>query len=138
MHIFIPMKKLPTGTDQEKGINTRTRQVYLKPKAKADREKLKALLGQHVPEVMLKGVPIRITVIWCFPISGKHRNGEPKISRPDTQNLCKGLYDVMTELGFWDDDSRICEEHLSKCYADIPGLYIDYEEILSNDQRDKS
>ena len=51
--------------------------------------------------------------------------------------MCKGLYDVMTELGFWDDDSRICEENLSKCYSDLPGLYIEYEEIKVNQREDK-
>lgn len=132
MHVFIPMKKLPTATDQEKGFNTKTRTIYRKPRAEMDRQKLRDLLAQYVPDQPLTKVPIRITVIWCFPITGRHRSGEPKITRPDTQNMCKGLYDVMTELGFWDDDSRICEEHLSKCYSNMPGLYIEFEKIEEN------
>ena len=135
MHIFIPMKKLPTATDQEKAFNRKTGSVYLKPQAKMDRQKLKDLLAQHVPDQPLVNVPITITVIWCFPITGSHRSGEPKITRPDTQNMCKGLYDVMTELGFWDDDSRIADEHLSKCYSNIPGLYIEYEEMKMKENR---
>lgn len=129
MQFFIPMKKLPTATDQEKGFNMKTKKVHRKPQAKLDRQKLKDLLAQHVSDQPLVNVPIAITVIWCFPITGKHRNGEPKKTRPDTQNMCKGLYDVMTELGFWDDDSRIAKEDLAKCYSDIPGLYIEFHEI---------
>ena len=137
MQIFIPMKKLPTATDQEKGFNSKTKTVYRKPQAQMDRQKLRDLLAHHVPHRTLIKVPIRITVIWCFPITGRHHPGEPKITRPDTQNMCKGLYDVMTELGFWDDDSRVCEEHLSKCYSDLPGLYIEYEEIKVNQREEK-
>lgn len=129
MHIFIPMKKLTTATDQEKGFNRKTGKVFRKPQAEQDRQKLMDLLSQYVPDQPLVNVPIAITVIWCFPIIGEHWNGEPKKTRPDTQNMCKGLFDVMTKLGFWDDDSRIADEHYLKCYSDIPGLYIEFHEI---------
>lgn len=123
------MAKIPTATDQEKGFNTKTKQIYLKPEAKEAREKLRAYLSQHKPAKPLVNVPIRIKVIWCFPVTGSHQNGDPKITKPDTQNMNKALYDIMTELGFWDDDARICEESLYKIYSETPGLFIRYERI---------
>ena len=59
MHVFIPMKKLPTATDQEKGFNTKTRTIYRKPRAEMDRQKLRDLLAQYVPDQPLTKVPIR-------------------------------------------------------------------------------
>lgn len=129
MKFFIPMKKLPTSTDQEKGINTKTKQVYLKPEAKEARAMLRAYLSKHAPDKPFMKVPLFVKVVWCFPITGKHYDGEPKITKPDTQNMNKALYDVMTELGFWDDDARICEEHICKIYSRTPGLYIRIEII---------
>lgn len=129
MKFFIPMKSLPTATDQEKGFNTKTKTVYLKTEAAAAREMLRAHLAKYVPAEPITNKPIKVKVIWCFPMTGKHKSGDPKITRPDTQNMNKALYDVMTELGFWDDDSRICEEHLYKIYADCPGLFMRIEEI---------
>lgn len=129
MQFFIPMKKIPTATDQEKGINTKTKQIYLKPEAKAARAKLRAFLSEHVPDQPIEKAPIRVKTIWCFPVTRGHWSGEPKITKPDTQNMNKALYDVMTELGFWDDDARICEEHGFKCYSDTPGLFIEISKI---------
>lgn len=129
MQFFIPMKKIPTATDQEKGINTKTKQIYLKPEANAARAKLRAFLSEHVPDQPIEKAPIRVRVIWCFPVIKGHASGEPKITKPDTQNMNKALYDVMTELGFWDDDARICEEHIFKCYSDTPGLFIEINKI---------
>lgn len=135
MKFFIPMKSLPTATDQEKGFNTKTKTVYRKTEAAAAREMLRALLVKHIPSEPIVKKPIRVKVVWCFPMTGKHKSGDPKITKPDTQNMNKALYDVMTELGFWDDDSRIADEHLSKCYSNIPGLYIEYEEMKMKENR---
>ena len=63
-------------------------------------------------------------VKWCFPIRGRHRDGEYKATKPDTDNLEKLLKDVMTELGFWMDDAQVASELCEKFWAEIPGIYI--------------
>jgi Holliday junction resolvase RusA-like endonuclease len=80
--------------------------VFNEPdKLKAARAKLQAHLGQYVPEQKFTG-PVRLMTWWCFPVTGKHKNGEYRTSKPDTDNLVKLLKDVMTELHFWKDDAR--------------------------------
>ena len=66
---------------------------------------------------------------WCFPITGKHYDGEYKGTSPDTDNLQKLLKDVMTDLGYWTDDALVASEIIEKFYSKIPGIYIAIEEL---------
>ena len=75
----------------------------------------------------MKG-PVRLVVKWCFP-RGRHKDGSYKITKPDTDNLNKMLKDVLTELGYWDDDAQVASEIIEKFWADIPGIYIDIYEL---------
>jgi len=68
-------------------------------------------------------------VKWCFPLSGEHRDGEYRTSKPDTDNLQKLLKDVMTVNGFWKDDAQVASEICEKFWTKIPGIYIAVEEI---------
>lgn len=69
--------------------------------------------------------------MWCFPLDkGKrHRDGEFKTSRPDTDNLQKLLKDCMTKAGFWKDDAQVCEEFVQKLWAALPGILIQVREM---------
>ena len=73
--------------------------------------------------------PLRLTTWWCFPIKGKHKDGEYKTSRPDTDNLVKLLKDVMTELHFWGDDAQVACEVICKYWAERPGIYVKVESL---------
>ena len=66
---------------------------------------------------------IRLVVKWCFP-RGRHRDGEYRTTKPDTDNLEKMLKDVMTDLGYWEDDALVASEVVEKFWAEIPGIYI--------------
>lgn len=127
---FMPMKKVPTVTHQEKQIHVvNGKPVFYEPDdLKAARAKLLAHLGQHVPEKRFTG-PIRLTTWWCFPVTGKHKNGEYKTSKPDTDNLTKLLLDCMTSCGFWKDDSLVVSLVAEKYYADLPGIYIRIQDV---------
>ena len=70
----------------------------------------------------------RLFVQWCFP-RGRHRQGEYRITKPDTDNLQKLLKDCMTAAGFWKDDALVAEEMAGKYWADPPGIYIRIEEL---------
>ncbi|MBE5985126.1 MAG: RusA family crossover junction endodeoxyribonuclease [Paenibacillaceae bacterium] len=127
---FMPMKKVPTVTHQEKQVHVvNGKPVFYEPEElKAARAKLLAHLGQHVPKERYIG-PVRLITKWCFPITGKHQNGEYKTSKPDTDNLVKLLKDVMTELHFWKDDAQVASEITEKFWSDLPGIYVKVESL---------
>lgn len=120
----------PTKTHQEKKVHiVKGKPVFYEPaELREVRLKLRAYLSLNKPEEKLSGA-LRLIVKWLFPIKGKHTDGEYKITRPDTDNLIKLLKDVMTEVGFWNDDAQVASEINEKFYADIPGIYIRIEEI---------
>ena len=126
---FLPMKP-PTVTHQEKAIHVvKGKPVTYEPaKLKEARSKLMAYLGQHTPVVPLRGA-ICLGVKWCFPVTGKHEDGEWKTTRPDTDNLQKLLKDCMTDLGFWKDDAQVASEIVEKFWAKVPGIYLNVLEL---------
>jgi Holliday junction resolvase RusA-like endonuclease len=124
---FLPMKP-PTCTHQEKQVNWDTKTFYEPDNVKAARLKLQAHLARHVPEQKYSG-PVRLVTKWCFPITGKHYDGEYKTTRPDTDNLQKMLKDIMTTLGYWTDDAQVASEIIEKFWAKIPGIYISIENL---------
>lgn len=129
IEFFMPMIP-PTVTHQEKRITAKNNKpiVYEDERLKDARQKLTAHLSQHRISQPLVGA-VRLMVKWCFPIAAKHKHGEYKTTKPDTDNLQKLLKDVMTKLGFWKDDALVCSEIVEKFYSDVPGIYIRLEEI---------
>lgn len=97
---------------------------------KSERPGMKLIghLRSHVPEEPVRS-GVRLLVKWCFPISGRHRSGEYKITKPDTDNLQKLLKDCMTDCGFWKDDALVASEIVEKFWAEVPGIYVRMEEI---------
>lgn len=122
---FIPMAKVPTTTHQEKQVRVvNGKPVFYEPdELKATRSKLSAYLSKYIPDQKYNDA-VRLTTKWCFPITGKHYNGEYRTSKPDTDNLQKLLKDVMTSLGYWKDDALVASEITEKFWADTPGIYI--------------
>ncbi len=130
LEFFMPMAKVPTCTHQEKQVRILNgKPIFYEPsELKEARAKLMAYLGKYAPKKKMSG-PIQLHVKWCFPITGRHRNGEYKITKPDTDNLQKLLKDVMTILHFWNDDAQVVLEIVEKFYAEVPGIWIHVEEI---------
>ncbi len=129
MEFFMAMIP-PTITHQEKKVhvvNGRPR-FYEPDELKAARQKLTAYLGQHAPEEPYQG-GIQLIVKWCFPTKGRHKDGEYRITKPDTDNLQKLLKDCMTSVGFWNDDAQVASEIVEKFWAEIPGIYIRVTEL---------
>jgi Holliday junction resolvase RusA-like endonuclease len=127
---FMPMKSVPTVTHQQKQVHVvNGKPIFYEPEElKAARSKLMAHLGQHVPEKEYTK-SIRLMVKWCFPITGKHTDGEYKYTKPDTDNLQKLLKDCMTDCGYWKDDALVVSEIVEKFWAKLPGIYIKIEAI---------
>lgn len=130
---FLPMKSPPTVTSQEKGLDTRNgkKQFYTKSEVKEVKQRFTALLQKAAPSSPLTGA-VRLTTKWLYPDhSGRHRNGEYKITKPDTDNAVKLFKDCMTAVGFWKDDAQVASEHTEKFWVTTspPGIYVKVEEL---------
>lgn len=125
---FLPMIP-PTCTHQKKKVRvTNGKPVfYDPPEVKAARQKLAAHLAGHKPEQRYE-TGVRLVTRWCF-LRGKHRDGEYRITKPDTDNLQKLLKDCMTSVGFWKDDALVASELVEKFWAEVPGIYVRIEEL---------
>ena len=119
----------PTVTHQEKKVSViKGKPVFYEPPNLKDaRLKLMSHLARFVPSKKYIG-GVRLIVKWCFPRKN-HRDGEYKITKPDTDNLQKLLKDVMTQLGYWADDNLVASEIVEKFWAEKPGIYIRIEDL---------
>ena len=129
---FMPMIP-PTVTHQEKKIHVVNGKpvTYEPPELLDARAKLMAHLSKHRPGQPYT-VGVRLTVKWCFyDKSGKHKDGEYRITKPDTDNLNKLFKDCMTAAGFWKDDALVASEHIEKFWVTTSpsGIYVRIEEL---------
>lgn len=126
IRFFVPMR-LPTITLQEQKIGVKNGKPYKydTPELKAARVLFRDRLAQFAPKEPLRG-PIKLHTVWCYHSEG-HGPGEWKTTKPDTDNSIKLLKDVMTKLGFWNDDAQVCSELTEKIWNDLPGLYVSVE-----------
>lgn len=120
----------PTVTAQEHKVTIKNGKpvFYDIPEIKDARCKLISYLSQHKPETPYS-VGVRLIVKWLFPTKGQHKNGEYRITRPDTDNLQKLIKDCMTKCGYWTDDSLVASEITEKFWSDVPGIFIRIEEL---------
>ena len=119
----------PTVTHQEKQarvVNGKP-QFYEPQELRNARAKLLVHLARQKPAQPFSG-GVRLVTRWCFP-RGSHRDGEYRITKPDTDNLQKLLKDCMTSAGFWRDDALVASELCEKFWAEMPGIYIRVEEL---------
>ncbi|MBU5453328.1 RusA family crossover junction endodeoxyribonuclease [Pseudoflavonifractor sp. MSJ-30] len=128
IQFFLPMVP-PTVTHQEKqvAVVSGKPRFYEPAELKAARVKLRDALAPFRPGEPMKG-GVGLYVKWCFP-RGRHPDGSYRITKPDTDNLQKLLKDVMTGLGFWEDDARVAFELVEKFWAEVPGIFIRVETL---------
>lgn len=121
----------PTVTAQEHKVTVihGKPRFYDPPEVREARSKLMAALAAHKPDKP-SSRPVRLVVKWLFPLTGSHKNGEYRSTRPDTDNLQKLLKDCMTKCGFWEDDALVASEITEKFWADVPGIWIHIEELM--------
>lgn len=94
----------------------------------------KATLFAHMlpyrPKEPLHG-PLYLYVEWRFQAKS-HKPGEWRSTKPDTDNLQKGLKDVLTYAGFWEDDAQVVWEVSRKLWSNDPGITIRIMEVNNN------
>lgn len=131
LEFFMPMKKPPTTTHQQKQVTIiKGKPVFYEPDSlKAARAQLMNHLAPCVPDEPFNSA-VQCTVKWLFPTT-RHKDGSWKTSKPDTHNMNKLLFDVMTDLEFWKDDALVVSEHIQKFWVNgsVPGIYIRIEEV---------
>ena len=130
MDFFIAMKP-PTATAQEKQVRiVNGKPIFYDPAPVKDAKKL--LIGHlilHKPDKPIEGA-VSLTTLWLFPKGKSHKNGDWRVTKPDTDNLQKLLKDCMTKCGFWKDDAQVVRETVEKRWSDEPtGIYIEITEL---------
>lgn len=130
LEFFIPLKKIPTVTHQQKKAAVKNGKpvFYEDEKLKLARELFMAHLSNYRPDTKLEG-PIRLTTKWLFPLTKGKRNGEYKVTKPDTDNLIKLFKDCMTKLGYWHDDAQVASDIIEKFHSDVVGIYVKIESL---------
>lgn len=130
IQFFIPMKKIPTVTHQEKQVHVvHDKPVFYEPEElKRARALFMDSFGQHAPEKEMNG-KVRLLIKYCFKNNGKHKNGEYKDTKPDLDNSTKLVQDCLTRLGFWKDDRYVVSLIAEKFWADMPGIFIRIEGV---------
>lgn len=124
--------KPPTVTNQEHKIRVVKGKplMYEPPELMAAKSLLTDSLAKYKPKDMATIIgPIRLTVKWLFPVTDKHKSGEYKTTKPDTDNLDKMLKDCMTRVGYWKDDALVVSEIIEKFWAEPSGIFIKVEEL---------
>jgi Holliday junction resolvase RusA-like endonuclease len=129
LRFFVPMHP-PTATHQTMAVRVVNGKpmFYEPPRLLQARGKLGAALAPHRPAKPLQG-PLRVLVKWCFMAKGKHKPNEWRTTKPDTHNLNKLLFDVMTAKRFWKDDAQVVSEIIEKFWSDTPGIYIEIAQL---------
>lgn len=100
---------------------------YKTERLKAAEAQLIAGMMPHRPKKPLEGA-LELYVDWRFKAGRGHKPGEPKTTRPDTDNLQKLLKDCLTKCGFWKDDAQVYCEQVMKLWGDAPGIHIEIQD----------
>lgn len=123
--IYLPIEP-PTRTAQQKGARVVHGRIHFFEKKEVSQAKalLKDELLKFVPDESIKG-PVRIDVTFAFGTKDKKKiRGEFRTTRPDLDNLFKGLADCLTDLGFWEDDSQIVSLMLRKLWVPVEDAHL--------------
>lgn len=125
IEFFVPLKKIPTVTHQDKIISVKNGKpiIFDSHNLKEAKEIFKTGLISHIPGKMLNA-PIGVELIWCFPLEKKKVDGDYYTKKPDVDNLAKVFIDQMTKLKFWKDDSHVSKLVSEKRYNSICGVYV--------------
>lgn len=123
--IYLPIDP-PTRTAQQKGVRVVHGHPHFYEKKEVSEAKaiLKDQLLKFVPDEPIKGA-VRIDVTFAFATKDKKKlRNEYRTTRPDLDNLFKGLADILSELGFFEDDSQISSLMLRKLWVPVEDAHL--------------
>jgi Holliday junction resolvase RusA-like endonuclease len=126
---IIPPKATSQGAGKRLVIVKGKPLFFKNAKAQSAENDLTLLCSRHVPAQPMEG-PLSLRIDFVFP----WRASEPKkrialgrvphTSKPDCSNLVKMIEDVLTKLGFWQDDSQVADLHVTKAWGKAVGIYV--------------
>jgi Holliday junction resolvase RusA-like endonuclease len=95
---------------------------------------LMSMFMPYKPQKPLEGA-LKLSVVWVYPYRAtepkKNRTGLiPCTTRPDSSNLIKMPEDILTKLGFIQDDSQFSEIEFKKFYGENPYIEVSISKIL--------
>lgn len=127
---FLAMDTIPRTTHQQRGVQVRGGRpfFYTKQKVQDVKNFYAACCRIHKPPEPLDGA-LEVGINFYYPTKRPHKDGEPKTTRPDVDNMAKALVDVLTDLGFWHDDGQIAALHITKSYCNPSGVRVRIERI---------
>lgn len=123
--IYLPIDP-PTRTTQQKGLRVVHGHAHFFEKKEVSQAKalLNDQLLKFVPDHPIEGA-VRLDVTFAFGTKDKKKiRGEFRTTRPDLDNLFKGLADCLTDLGFWNDDSQIVNMSLRKLWVPVEDAHL--------------
>lgn len=109
---------------------------YEKSAAKQWSRRLAELLAPYKPCKPLEG-PLKVSIAWTFPYpkgtaSKRAVKRSWRESRPDLDNMEKGLLDLLVDEGFMLDDSQVTAKHTMKFNGTEPSIFIRIEMLDSD------
>ena len=128
---------LPKGTAQQKGETVRYKNGkpfvfhYKKSSVESARQLFAYKLKPYAPSTPITGC-VALSVTLFFSVKERAKWGKHKPSRPDADNYCKELVDVMGSLGWWIDDAQIVKLKIEKRYAEKASIFIHCEEVFDD------
>ena len=130
MRIRIDLEENPSGTHQQRGVSVQRGHAHFYEKAnvRALRQLYHHKIWRYMYERKMAAPhfegPVRLDVTFCFSIKKRSLWGLPKDTRPDADNICKLLLDVLTDLEFWKDDGQVACLIIKKFYSEHPSIKI--------------
>jgi Holliday junction resolvase RusA-like endonuclease len=118
----------PKSTAQQRQFFSKGK-TALTPAAKKAAATWQAIVEQHKPTQPLTGpLIVKIGVSW---FKKGLSEVEPRITKPDVDNLAKLILDAMTKTGYWLDDNQVCDLRVTKYNSPIGGLAVTVMEANS-------
>lgn len=121
--------QIPAGTAQQKRVNHHTGRFFESKTVREARALYREQLEQFAPETPLTN-PISMTIVFCYATKDKKKVAQPKTSRPDVDNMVKLVLDVMTECGYWEDDSQVAILKIEKFWNTTASVEFWIEEVV--------
>lgn len=141
---YLHFDTMPKATAQQKGVRIQNGKpfFYEKGNVRQAQHEFAVALKPHRPNTPSER-PIRLTIWFAFDTKNKKlwckdmpKEDEAewsgfvyKPTRPDTDNYLKLFKDVMTDCGFWKDDSQVVDERVIKTYAEKAIIMVRWEEL---------
>lgn len=118
---FLRVNPAALSTAQQKGVDFKRKRVFTKPQVRMSHQLIAAALG-GIPshELVKMSGPVHLRMYFVYPLGSKPKRyaGEPKVTRPDLDNLGKVVIDAIAQDGrFFADDAQIYRLTLEKWYG---------------------